>query len=102
MYIKKRNYFLFIMHQVNKHGVSWRWFTKADVKDFKSGALIATTNITRTGFKLRVSQSQNAICFSMIMIPQMSHFTILAIENLVQYPKRHMDSIYIFGIIFVR
>ena len=34
---------------MNKHGVS-RWFNEADVKDFKSGALRTTTNITRTGF----------------------------------------------------
>ena len=27
------------MHQVNKHGVSRKWFTEVDVKDFKSGAL---------------------------------------------------------------
>ena len=33
---------------MNKHGVSRRWFTKADVKHFKSGALRTTTNITRS------------------------------------------------------
>ena len=47
-YVKKRNYFVFIIHQVNKHGVSRRWFTEADVKHFKSVALRTTTNITRT------------------------------------------------------
>ena len=31
----------------NKHGVSKRWFTEADVKQFKSGALRTITIITR-------------------------------------------------------
>ena len=31
----------------NKHGVSKRWFTEADVKHFKSGALRTITIITR-------------------------------------------------------
>ena len=44
-----------MIHQVNKHGVSGRWFTEADVRNFKSGALRTTTNITRTMFKLSVS-----------------------------------------------
>ena len=45
-YVKKRDHFVFIMHQVNKYGVSRRWFTEADVEDFKIGAL-TTPNITR-------------------------------------------------------
>ena len=44
-----------MIHQVNKHGVSGRWFTEADVRNFKSGALRTTTNITRAMFKLSVS-----------------------------------------------
>ena len=32
---------------MNKHGVS-RWFTEADVKHFKSGALGTITNITKS------------------------------------------------------
>ena len=32
-YVKKRNYFVFIIHRVNKHGVSRRWFTEAYVKN---------------------------------------------------------------------
>ena len=47
MYIKKRNYFVFIIHQVNEQGVSRRCFTDADVKDFKSGALRIIRNIIR-------------------------------------------------------
>ena len=43
------------MHRVNKQEVSRRCFTEADVKDFKSGALRTTTNITRSGFELTVS-----------------------------------------------
>ena len=39
IYIKKIDYFALIIYQVNKHGVSRRWSTEADVKDFKSGAL---------------------------------------------------------------
>ena len=31
---------------MNKHGVSRRWFTEADVKHFKNGIL--QTNITRS------------------------------------------------------
>ena len=31
-YVKEINYFVFIIHQVNKHGVSRRWFTEADIK----------------------------------------------------------------------
>ena len=46
-HVKKRNYFVLIIHQVSKHGVSRRWFTEADVKHFKSGTLRTITNITR-------------------------------------------------------
>ena len=45
-YVKKRNCFVFIVHLVNKHGVSTWWFTEVDTKHFKSGALRAMTNIT--------------------------------------------------------
>ena len=45
MYVKKINYFVSIIHQVNKHGISRRWFTEADVKDFKSGVLRPTTKL---------------------------------------------------------
>ena len=44
-YVKKRNYFVFIKHQVNIHGVSRRWITETDVKHFKSGTLRAITNV---------------------------------------------------------
>ena len=46
--VKKRNYFVFILHQVNNHGVSRRWFTETDGKHFKRGALGTITNITRS------------------------------------------------------
>ena len=36
------------MQQVNNHGVFRRWFVETDVKYFKSGALKAITNITRS------------------------------------------------------
>ena len=42
---KKRNYFVFIIHQVNKHGVSRKWFTEADIKHFQSGALRTITQM---------------------------------------------------------
>ena len=67
-----------MIHQVNKHGVSKRFFTEDDVKDFKIGALRITTNITRTVFELRVLRSRNAIYFCIIAIPKKSHFTIFA------------------------
>ena len=57
IHVKKINYFVFIVHQVNKHGVSRRWFTEADVKDFKSGALRTTTDIIKTGFELSLLSS---------------------------------------------
>ena len=86
-----------IIHQVNKHRVSRRCFTEADVKDFKSGALQTTTNITRTGFELSESRMENAIYFSTITIPKKYHFTIFTIQN----TQKHMNSIYIVGIMFV-
>ena len=46
-YVKKINYFVFIIQQLNNHGVSRRWFTETDVKHFKSGGLGIITNITR-------------------------------------------------------
>ena len=46
--VKKINYFVFIMHQENKHGISRRWSTETDFKDFKSGALRAIINKTRS------------------------------------------------------
>ena len=55
MYVKKRSYFVFIIQQVNKHGVYRWWFTETGVKDFKRGALRTTTNITKTGFQLSAS-----------------------------------------------
>ena len=42
-YIKKINYFVFIIHQVNNHRVSRKCFTETDVKHFKSGALQTVT-----------------------------------------------------------
>ena len=45
-YLKRRNYFVCIIQQVNK--VSRRWFTETDVKYFKSDALRIITNITRS------------------------------------------------------
>ena len=45
--LKKINYFVFIIQQVNNHGLSRRWVTETDVKHFKSGALEIITNITR-------------------------------------------------------
>ena len=42
---------------MNKHGVSRKWFTETDVKDFKSAALKTIPEITKTGFELRVSPS---------------------------------------------
>ena len=43
---------------MNKHGVSLRWFTEADVKDFKSGALRTITNITRSTENSKKKSSQ--------------------------------------------
>ena len=43
--VKIRNYFAFIKHQMNKHGVSARQITGTDVKHFKSGALKTIPNI---------------------------------------------------------
>ena len=72
---------------MNKHGVSRTWFTEADVKDFKSGASIATTNIIRTRFELSISRSRNAVSFFIIAIPKKSHFTIFAIQSLCKTQK---------------
>ena len=42
------------------------------------------------GFELSVSQSGNAIYFSIIAIPKKSHFTIFTVQNFVQNTKKHM------------
>ena len=68
---------------MNKHRVSRKWFTETDVKDFRSGALRTTTEITKTGFELRKLLSRNAIYFSIIMIPKKSYFTFFAIQIFV-------------------
>ena len=47
-YVKKINYFVFIIHLVNNHRVSRRFFTETNVKQFKSGILWTITNITRS------------------------------------------------------
>ena len=86
---------------MNKHGVSRRWFSEADIKDFKSSALKATINITRTGFELSVSRLRNAIYFPIIVIPKKSYFIIFAMQNSAQNTK-NVNSIYIVGIIFTR
>ena len=89
------------MHRVNKQEVSRRCFTEADVKDFKTGALRTTTNITRSGFELTVSRLENLTYFCIIVIPKKSHFTIFATQNFVQNTKKQVNSIYIIGM-FVR
>ena len=45
--IYKEIILVFNKHQVSSRGVS-RWFTEADVKYFKRGALQTITNITRS------------------------------------------------------
>ena len=40
--------------------------------------------------------------FSIIAMPEKSHFTIFAIQNFVQNMKKHMNSICIVGIMSVR
>ena len=87
---------------MNKHGVSRMWFTKVGVNYFKSVALRITTDVTRTGFELRVSPSQNAIYFSITVIPKKFYFTILAMQDFVQNTKKHVNSVYNVGIMFVR
>ena len=67
---------------MTKHGVYRRWFTEADLKDFKSGSLRTITTIIRTGFELSVSRSRNAIYYSIIAIPKKSYFTILQYKTL--------------------
>ena len=37
--VKKINYFVFNIHQVNNHEVFRRWFIETDVKHFKRDAL---------------------------------------------------------------
>ena len=46
IFIKKTTYFVFIIHQMNKHGVSRTYFTETDVTHFKSGTLKTIKNIT--------------------------------------------------------
>ena len=72
---------------MNKRGVSRRWFTEADVKDFKSGALRTAADVTRTGFLLSVSRSRNGIYFCIIAIPKKSHFTISRCKTLCKTRK---------------
>ena len=67
------------------------WFTEADVNYFKSVALRITTDITRTGFELRVLPSQNAIYFSITVIPKKSYFTILPMQDFVQNTKKKCE-----------
>ena len=45
---QEKKLFVFIIHKVNKHGVSASTFTEADVQDIKSGALRTTANINRS------------------------------------------------------
>ena len=40
-------FFVFIMHQVYKHGVSGRCITETGVKHIRSGALRTITNIAK-------------------------------------------------------
>ena len=46
----KRNYFVFIINQMNKHGLSRRQFTETDAKHFKSGALTIITDKDYTSY----------------------------------------------------
>ena len=53
--------------------------------------------------KLGVSQSRNAIYIPIIVISKKCHFIIFAIPNFVQNTKKkHLNSIYIAWIMFVR
>ena len=46
--------------------------------------------------------SRNRICFSIIVMPEKSHFTSFTIQNFVQNTKKRVNSIYIIGIMFAR
>ena len=49
-YVNKRNCFVFIIHRLNKHGVSRRWLTIIYFKHFQNVSLKTITNITRNNF----------------------------------------------------
>ena len=59
-------------------------------------------NMTCAGLKLIVSWLQNAIYFSIFTMPKKSHFTIFVTQNFVQNTKKHVNSIFILQIMFVR
>ena len=65
---KEKNYFVFIIYQVNNQGVFRRWFTETDVKHFKSGALQAITNITSWHSKLKKSRPPSQVYFQNLVI----------------------------------
>ena len=87
---------------MKKRGVRGRWFTEAHVKDFKSSALKSNHNHNHKRFELGAPRLQNAIYFSIFTISKKSHFTIFTIQNFVQNTRKHVNSIYTVGIMFVR
>ena len=52
--LKKINNFVFIIHQVYKHGVSRRRFTKTNVTHFKNSALRKITNMAEKSIPSKV------------------------------------------------
>ena len=42
---RRFNYFVFIINQVNNHGLSRRWIADTEIKHLKSGAFRTITNI---------------------------------------------------------
>ena len=62
-YVKKRNYFVFIIHQVNKDGVSRRWFAETGVKFFKSDSLRTSANIAEKVYSFYGKRKKNSLHF---------------------------------------
>ena len=60
---------------MNKHGVSSRWFTEAEVKYFKSGALRTVTNKARS-MRSVVNQKKKILdrCISKILFIDTEQF----------------------------
>ena len=78
------------------------WFTDADVKDFKSGALRTTTNTTRAEFELSVIAIAKCNLFFHYCDSKEISFYYFRDTKLVQDTKKHVNSIYIVGIMFFR
>ena len=90
-----KNYLVFIIHQVSKHGVSRYWFTKE---------WCIKNNYRDNQDRIRINHIGIAKCNLFFQYRDSKEILFYYFRNtkLCAKHKKHMNSIYIVGIVFVK